>query len=155
MNIRVFFSICFISALSSCLYGQNDEGIIQEITNKVTNLNVSKDLSFDYLIGGQKILEKNLNDIKDDGKHQQITICCSNGVLCCGDGKIFELDNNGINNIDNFNQHGPVFTYINTNNRDSIKQIKYTGEIGKDNNQNENAKLLNTLKTELDNKKID
>ena len=154
MNIRGFFSICFISALSSCLYGQNDEGIIQEITDKVTNLHVSKDLSFDYLIGGQKILEKNLNDIKDDGKHQQITICCSNGVLCCGDGKMFELDNNGINNIDNFNQHGPVFTYINTNNHDSIKQIKYTGEIGNDNG-NENAKLLNTLKDRLDSKKID
>ena len=155
MGIRGFFSICFISVLNSCIYGQNDEVIIQEITNEVTNLEVSQDKSFNYLIGGQKILEKNLNDIKDDGKHQQITICCSNGVLCCGDGKIFELDNNDINNIDNLDKHGPVFTYVNTNNRDSIKQIKYTGTIGNDNNQNENAKSLNNLKTELDTKKID
>ena len=153
MNIRGFFSICFISALSSCLYGQNDEGIIQEITDKVTNLHVSKDLSFDYLIGGQKILEKNLNDIKEDGKHQQITICCSNGVLCCDDGKMLELDNNDINNIDNLDKNGFAFAYVNTNNRDSIKRIKYVGEIG-DGNQNGNANLLNTLKTELDNKKI-
>lgn len=101
----------------------------------------------------QKILSKNLNDIKNDYKHQQITICCSNGVLCYGDGKMFELDNNGINNIDNLDQHGPVFTYINTNNHDSIKRIEYTGEIGND-NQNEKAKLLNGLKTELNEHKI-
>ena len=155
MNIQGFLSICFISALSSCIYGQNDEGIIQETTTKVTRLEVSKDKSFYYLIGGQKILEKNLKDIKEENnKHQQITICCSDGVLCCSDGKMFELDNNGINNIDNLNQHGPVFTYINTNNHDSIKQIKYMGEIGND-NENENAKLLNTLKDRLDSKKID
>ena len=153
MNIRVFFSIYFISALSSCIYGQNDGEIIEEITNKVRNLNVSEDKSFDYLIGGQKILEKNLNDIRVDN-HQPITICCSNGVLCCEEGKIFELDNNGINYIDNLDQHGPVFTYVNTNNHDSIKQIKYIGEI-RNNNENENAKSLNNLKTELDTKKID
>ena len=152
MNIRVFFSIYFISALSSCIYGQNDRGIIEGITNKVTHLEVSKDKSFDYLIGGQKILEKNLNDIRVDN-HQPITICCSNGVLCCEEGKIFELDNNGINYIDNLDQHGPVFTYVNTNNHDSIKQIKYIGEI-RNNNENENANLLNDLKTELDTKKI-
>ena len=74
MNIRGFFSIYFISALSSYIYCQNDEEIIQEITDKVTNLHVSKDLSFDYLIGGQKILEKKLKDIKEDNKHQQITM---------------------------------------------------------------------------------
>ena len=94
MNIRGFLSICFISALSSCIYGQNDEEIIREITTKVTHLEVSKDKSFYYLIGGQKILEKNLNVIKEVNKHQQITICCSDGVLCCDDGKMFELDNN-------------------------------------------------------------
>ena len=153
MNICVFFSIYFISALSSCIYCQNDEEIIQEITNKVTHLEVSEDKSFDYLIGGKEVLEKNLKDIEEDNKHQQITICCSNGVLCCGDGKMFELDNNGINYIDNLDQHGPAFTYINTNNPDSKKQIKYTGEINK-NNQNENAKSLNNLKTKLDTKKI-
>ena len=53
MNIRGFFSIYFISVLSSCIYCQNDEEIIQEITNKVTHLEVSKDKSFDYLIVGQ------------------------------------------------------------------------------------------------------
>ena len=153
MNIRVFFSIYFISALSSCIYGQNDREIIRGITNKVTHLEISKDKSFNYLIGGQKILEKNLNDIKEDGKHQQITICCSNGVLCCDDGKMLELDNNDINNIDNLDKNGFAFAYVNTNNRDSIKRIKYVGEIG-DGNQNGNANLLNTLKTELDNKKI-
>ena len=147
MNVRGFLSICFISALSSCIYGQNDVEIIQKTTTKVTRLEVSKDKSFYYLIGGQKILEKNLKDIKDDGNHQRIPICCSDGVLCCGDGKMFELDNNGINNIDNLNQHGPVFTYINTNNRDSIKQIKYTGEIGKDNNQNENIRTNSNRET--------
>ena len=152
MNIRVFFSIYFISALSSCIYGQNDREIIAEITNKVRDLDVREDKSFDYLIVGQKILEKNLNDIRDD-EHQKITICCSNGVLCCNEGKIFELDNNGINNIYNLDQHGPVFTYVNTNNHDSTKQIKYIGEIGND-NENENANLLNDLKTELDTKKI-
>ena len=115
MNIRGFFAIYFISALISCIYGQNNKKIIEEITTKVRNLEVSKDKSFDYLIGGKEILSKNLKDIEEEKKHQQITICCSNGVLCCGDGKMFELDNNGINNIDNFNQHGPVFTYINTN----------------------------------------
>ena len=46
MNIQGFLSICFISALSSCIYGQNDEGIIQETTTKVTRLEVSKDKSF-------------------------------------------------------------------------------------------------------------
>ena len=153
MNIRVFFPIYFISALSACIYGQNDREIIQEITSKVTHLNVSKDKSFDYLIGGQKILEKNLNDIRVDN-HQPITICCSNGVLCCEEGKIFELDNNGINYIDNLDQHGPVFTYVNTNNHDSIKQIKYVGEIRND-NENGNAKLLNNLKDRLDEQKIE
>ena len=112
MNIRVFFSICFISALSSCIHGQNDKEIIEEITNKVTQLHVSKDKSFDYLIGGKEVLSKNLKDIKEENKHQQITICCSNGVLCCGDGKMFELDNNGINYIDNLDQHGPAFSML-------------------------------------------
>ena len=118
MNIRGFFSIYFISALSACIYGQNDRDIIEEITNKVRNLNVSEDKSFDYLIVGQKILKENLNEIKENNKHQQITICCSNGVLCCGDGKMFKLDNNDINYIDNLDKNGPVFTYVNTNNRD-------------------------------------
>ena len=118
MNIRVFFSIYFISALSSCIYGQNDREIIRGITNKVTHLEISKDKSFNYLIGGKEVLSKNLKDIKDRNKHQQITICCSNGVLCCDDGKMFELDNNGINYIDNLDKNGFAFAYINTNNRD-------------------------------------
>jgi hypothetical protein len=96
---------------------------------------------------------ENLKDIKEENKHQQITNCYSNGVLCCGDGRMLEFDNNGINNIDNLDQHGLVFTYINTNNSDSIKRIKDIGEINED-NQNENAKSLNNLKTKLDTKKI-
>lgn len=58
MNIRGFFSIYFISALSSCIYGQKDKEIIQEITNKVRVLDVCENKSFDCLICGQKILEK-------------------------------------------------------------------------------------------------
>ena len=52
MKTRVFL-ICFIAALTSCIYGQSGKEIIDLIINKVTNINVTQDKSFDYLIGGR------------------------------------------------------------------------------------------------------
>ena len=151
MKTRVFL-ICFIAALTSCIYGQNNQEIIISIIDKVRNINVNKDNSFDYLVGGREIFGERIKEIEKEKEHQQITICCSNGVLCCGKGKIFELDSDKINKICNLEEQGSESRVENIDNSRSIKII-YTGKITDINNKNENVKLLNDLKKSLNEKK--